>query len=285
MRLLLAADWHGNSQHAQNVFAHAARVGAAAILQLGDFGFGWGSLQRKGTGERYDLFTDNISKFAERTGIPCYWIDGNHENFDALEERLINGAVLRMDGTWEIADNVFYIRRGTLLNWDGVKFLCCGGASSVDKQWRLDKMKHPKSHAIWWPQENITEADVEKCKAQGKADVLLTHDFPIECKVVDRHLDPSWGEEAQQATIASRYKISGILANCEAKRIFHGHLHLYYSEMISYQHRRLTRDRYRCHVTGLQRDGYSMRESTFLFDTELFDTGNTNEVGYNEYAI
>lgn len=284
MKILLAGDWHGNSQHAQNVFAHAARVGADAIIQLGDFGYGWAFSQRKVTGEKYDTFTDHVSKFAERTGVPCFWLPGNHENYDALEEVIASSRPKCLDGTWEIADSVFYIPRGTLLEWGGVKFLCCGGAASVDKRARLDRMRHGDGDQ-WWAQEAITEGDVEKCKAQGRADVLLTHDFPIECEIIDRHLDPYWGEEAQQATIASRTKISGILANCDAKRLFHGHLHLYYSEMIWHPHRFLTRDMHQTHVTGLQRDGYSIRETTYLFDTELFDKADTDEVGSHEYAL
>jgi len=121
----------------------------------------------------------------------------------------------------------------------------------------------------WWAGELITEADVQKCKAAGQADILLTHDFPIEVQVVDRHLDPGWGEWAQAHSLESRYKVSGILANCGARLVVHGHLHRCYSEWIEVKDQRVL-------VRGLERDSVynrptTLAESTLLLDLETYE--------------
>lgn len=255
----MAGDTHGNSQHMQNVFAHACRVEAEIVFQLGDFGYGWGFSQRKGTGEKYDTFTDNVAKFVKRTGgiatreIPCYWLPGNHENYDALDA-LVDTLDAQPDGTYEIEPSVFYVPRGTVLTLDGVRFLCCGGATSVDKKMRIPFVS-------WWEQEAITDEDVATCADAGTADVLLSHDFPWECNIVDRHLDDFWGVEAQINTEASRKRISQIAVNAGVRRIFHGHLHIKYNESIELNGQSVL-------VSGLDCDGNSMNSSTMLVDTE-----------------
>lgn len=255
MKILLAGDSHGNSPHMMNVFAHACRQDAEMVIQLGDFGYGWGFSQRKGTGEKYDTFTSHVAKFAAMAEMPCYWIPGNHENYDALY-KLVDSLAPAPDGTYEIEPDVFYVPRGLVLTFDGVRFLCCGGACSVDKKMRTN-------HVSWWSQEAITEDDVDICAAAGQCDVLLSHDFPWECNVVDRHLSPVWGDEAQANTMESRKKISRIAVAAGVRRIVHGHLHKKYNETIEMNGRSVL-------VSGLNCDNTSMSESTLLVDTEWF---------------
>lgn len=253
MKILMAGDTHGNSSHTMNVFAHACRVDAEMVFQLGDFGYGWAFSQRKGTGDRYDTFTGHVAKFAKRADMPCYWIPGNHENYDALEE-LIGGLTAEKDGTYQIEPSVFYVPRGTVLTFDDVRFLCCGGATSVDKKMRTN-------YVSWWQQEAITDEDVRTCAKAGQCDVLLSHDFPWECNIVNHHLDSFWGEEAQIGTEASRKKISQIAVAAGVRRIIHGHLHIKYNESIEMNGRSVL-------VSGLDCDGNPMDSSTMLIDTQ-----------------
>jgi predicted phosphodiesterase len=256
VKILLAGDTHGNSSHTMGVFAHARRLEADAVFQLGDFGFGWRFGQRKGSGEQFCVFTDHVSNFAATTDIPCYWIGGNHENYDRLEE-LLDGLEPQPDGTYKVASRVFYVPRGTELEFGGKSFLCCGGGTSIDK-----KMRTP--YVSWWPQEAITDDDVWECAERGQCDVLLSHDFPWECEVIDRHLDPFWGVEAQEQVMASRNRISAIAGAAAVRNIFHGHLHVRYDEDITIQGRPV-------HVTGLDCDGTAMKLSTLLLDTDTLD--------------
>ena len=249
MKIILAGDFHGNLFHAEQVFHHAQGKGAEAIVQLGDFGFGW-EFTRSGACK----FTEQIGEMAAQHGVPLYWIDGNHENFDLLEQTLA-GLTPQADGTYRLSADpvgVFYIPRGTVLEWDGQRILCCGGAVSIDKGRR-------RQGVSWWPQEPIGDSDVEKCFEAGPADILLTHDFPMECNIVDRHLDPYWGEEANANSQANRKRVSKILVGSDARRVFYGHLHISYEERIYPLGHEVT-------VRGLDCDATTMRSSTFLLD-------------------
>jgi predicted phosphodiesterase len=256
-KILFAGDWHGNIQHARNVFSHACRVEADAIFQVGDFGFGWDRKQFKDTGGKVEcVFTHKLAELVEETGIPLYWIDGNHENFDFLAHYMSTARQLdEDDGTFALYPNLFYVPRGTILEWSGVKFMCVGGACSVDRQSRTPGRS-------WWPQETLTDADVAKATNAGHAEVLISHDAPFESKIVDKHLNPEWGEQAVHDTFVNRHRLSMILKSSRASMVIHGHLHFHYVA----KNGPMT-------IMGLHRDTMTMEESTFLFDTEVFHGG------------
>jgi len=252
MKILFVGDTHGNLTHTRNVFAHACRMEADRIVQVGDFGYGWDRQQFAGTDGRIECrFTRKVSEVAQKTGIPLYWLPGNHENYDFLEETL-DTLEAKPDGTYELAPMVFYIPRGALLEIDGKRLLFCGGAVSIDKKRRTPGKS-------WWPQELITPEDVAKCAVAGQVDVLITHDFPWECEVVDRHLAPYWGAEAQDNTIKNRKNISRILETCGAKLNIHGHLHVSYTELIQVGGNEVK-------VVGLDCDGTPMSDCTVLLN-------------------
>lgn len=246
MRILLAGDTHGNSYHVANIFAKAHAGGAQAIVELGDYGYGWHFKQFKATGGAVeDEFTHNVSALVAASGIPFYWLDGNHENFDKLYELPIGDDGLRI-----VAPGVTHVPRGTILTWDGIRFLFCGGAVSVDKQSRVEGKS-------WWSQESLTQGDVDKCKAAGKSDVVFTHDAPSESGIIDHHTDPWWPQEQLDASLRNRQYVSEILRNSGAKLLFHGHMHRRFSDVVQNG----------VIVRGLDRDNAPMKDSTFLLDT------------------
>jgi len=264
VRILLSGDWHGNSQHVQNVFAHACRVDADLVFQVGDFGFGWRTRQGKG-GIFLDEFSHTVGIFAQRAGIPCYWLPGNHDNYDLIEEKIVqpHHASKLIPNGYEHEPMVVYCPRPTALEFGGVKFLIQGGAISVDKMYRTPGKS-------WWHQEEITWAEIDECKRLsdkwGGFDVLLSHDFPWECNVVDRHLNPEWGQEAVEKTAESRKKISEIVKASGVKLVIHGHLHIAYTELIFPEPGKPVV------VRGLDRDYTPMNANCYLLDTETFDS-------------
>ena len=163
MRLLIVGDLHADVTSMRNVFAHACRVDANQIIQVGDFGFGWDRKQFKGGNSLLECaFVRQVEKMVEQTSIPLYWLDGNHENFDMLgyvlegEETMnVVPSVPQPDGTHQLRPGVFYIPRGTVLERGEKRILVCGGAASVDKARR-------QPFISWWPQELTTDADVAK---------------------------------------------------------------------------------------------------------------------------
>lgn len=265
-KILLVGDTHGSKTDMNKIFAYACRVDAARIIQLGDFGFGWHLKQFRETptdANGYKVpqcdFSHHVSGLAQETGIPLDWIDGNHEN----HARLL-ALPLDDEGYRPIFPGVRHIPRGTIIEHDGVRFLACGGAISVDRNQR-------KLYTSYWPEEAITPDDVERCHALGAADVLLTHDAPLASHVLDRHLDARWPQDAVDESYRNRQYVQRIWDACGAKFIFHGHIHHSYSEK---EHGRL--------VVGLDKcDGPGVDGCTYLLDTEIIRSKRSVERYYD----
>lgn len=104
-------------------------------------------------------------------GCTILFIDGNHENFDMLEDMPLveyKGALMH-----QVDKHIFHILRGEIMTLEGKTFLCLGGAVSIDKTYRTP-------HLSWWPQEEITYHDVDNAianleKVNNKVDYVITH--------------------------------------------------------------------------------------------------------------
>lgn len=156
--ILFLGDIHGDFNILRQAHELAHAKGASAVIQVGDFGFEEGC-------------EDDL----ERAGfqIPTFVIDGNHENFDYLEQ---------FSGISEIATNVFYVPRGTVHEIDGRKIAFLGGACSVDKYIRLER-NYP-----WYPQEVVTDEDIARLDGVDSVDLMVTHVPPQ--WVIQKHFDP-----------------------------------------------------------------------------------------------
>ena len=202
MTILFAGDTHGNDQQIRYLEKRAYEHGANAIFQVGDFGYwphtDWGL-----------KFVEEASNAALKNGIPIYWIDGNHENHDALEG---------MHGVTPIAPLVYYVPRGTVLDLDGRQILGYGGAFSVDKHYRV-------VGATWWPQETIDYEHLSKVadRFEGlKPDILVCHDAPY-----DVDLEFVYAERKNEfpQTRYNRKCLQTLVDAVEPKRIITGHYH------------------------------------------------------------
>lgn len=256
MKILLVGDTHGSKTDMNKIFAYACRVDADRIIQLGDFGFGFHLKTFRGGPTHPDTgyvipqcdFSHHVAGLVAETGIPLDFEDGNHDNH-AMLQRLPIGE----DGYREIFPGVRHIPRGTLIEHDGVRFLVCGGAISVDRNQR-------KWWTEYWPDEAITPDDVERCEAAGAADVVLTHDAPLESRVLDQHTDQRWPQDAVNESYRNRQYVQRIWDQSGAKFLFHGHIHHSYSEHI---------DRGRL-VVGLDKcDGLTVDGMVYLLDTNI----------------
>ena len=137
-------------------------------IQLGDFGFIF-----KYNDYKWNHFINDFQKkYPDKT---IFTVLGNHENFDSIEKmpQVIKfGARCR-----KIRDNIFAVERGEILQLEGKNILCVGGADSTDKQWR-------KSGVSWWPQESISDDQVERAIENGLSDkyesidIIASHAMP-----------------------------------------------------------------------------------------------------------
>lgn len=225
----MLGDTHGSSWTAARAVRDAVAHGARHIVQVGDFGY-W---PHKRDGIR---FLDEVNAAATEAGVQFVWLDGNHENFDALEGMVPNTAK-NDKGMSMLRSNLLYSPRGNSWTWDDQRFMTVGGAVSVDKALRLMEecgdwvdrsgRLHNGSGArtLWWPQERTTDADVEHAarEAQRKpVDYLFTHDCSDQTPFRYRLKEDPDSKD-------NRRKIDELLNRVAPRWHFHGHMHTRYA--------------------------------------------------------
>lgn len=206
----LAGDWHSQYFQAEKAIRLAYEAGHDTVVQLGDFGI-W---------VRDEFFLGDLNRYLEKRGMHLYFLDGNHENFPRLFEYPENE-----DGTRTIRDNITYLPRNYRFEWFGLTFHVMGGAASIDKGFREEGKD-------WWPEEAITQEDIEKALTFGKADIMLCHDSPYGAPnvVTDSPLGQHqaaayFGDEALAYCTEHRLRLKQITDHLTPRILFHGHYH------------------------------------------------------------
>lgn len=119
------------------------------VIQLGDFGY-WPELAE----------FNQLSKF---TDVPVWFIDGNHENYTALNKF-----------QYPIFTNclVDHVKRGEIRPLpNGMTALFMGGAYSIDKDLRTPGLD-------WFPEETIKGSQVYDLPVNRRIDVIFSHTCP-----------------------------------------------------------------------------------------------------------
>lgn len=139
--ILVMGDVHGDFSKMNTILN---KLNPHITLQTGDFGY-WPIFNKK----------TPISK------NKLYWIDGNHEDFYALNKRT----------TDELWTNIIYKPRcSTLTLPDNRNVLFIGGAISIDKQYRTQGYD-------WFKEELITQEDMNKMP-NTHIDIVISHTVP-----------------------------------------------------------------------------------------------------------
>ena len=134
------------------------------IIICGDFGFIW-----------YGTKKDNWwLKWLENLPCTILWCDGNHENFNAINEypvEMWNGGKVH-----KIRDNIIHLMRGEIYTINNKKFFVFGGASSHDRFLR-------KENISWWAAELPTMAECDYAlnnldNNNWNVDYVITHCAP-----------------------------------------------------------------------------------------------------------
>jgi Predicted phosphoesterases, related to the Icc protein len=215
MRVLLVGDLHANTAWLERAVVPAAlRHDADLILQLGDFG--WWPGQPSG---------DRFIEAAQRSPIPLWWIDGNHEHHDDLARRVDASENVGVPTAVDLGGNLTYLPRGTRIGFDGVGGVGCGGAHSIDRQ-----LRNPGQS--WFESERLSEADIARCTAGGHADILFSHDAPagweIPGLIPDEDLAPRLHAELASCW-SHRARLAQVLDAATPSLVVHGHYHSGYS--------------------------------------------------------
>jgi predicted phosphodiesterase len=193
-KILVLGDIHGDFGTMNQLIS---KKNPEIILQTGDFGF-FPHLNIF----RADSFGNNIrveKKVPKVNNAKLYWACGNHEDHWELKNLTSN----------EIWPNVFYMKRGSILTLpDGRNVLFMGGANSIDKNSRTLGID-------WFPEENLTYADVESVPKDSKIDIVISHTCPNEFDIGCYDVD------------SNRYALSYILDTFRPSLWYFGHWHIY----------------------------------------------------------
>lgn len=134
------------------------------LIICGDFGMVWSESRQ----EHY------WRKWLAERNYTTLFVDGNHENFDLLENypkvEMFGGTVRKIN------DSIYQLLRGEIYTIQGKKFFTFGGADSVDKVGRTE-------FKSWWRQEMPTTAEYEHGLAKleehnWEVDYVITHTTP-----------------------------------------------------------------------------------------------------------
>lgn len=268
-KVILSGDTHGDSDHVAWLVWQADKLGADAVFVLGDFGI-WSHLDD-------GAFVNAVSSVSMEHQVPVFFLPGNHENYDLLEQYERDNKRTE-DGFVLIAPGVLYSPRGHRWTWGGVRFLSLGGAYSVDVQprvfqdWGIQRQAEARreqgrpltnreryvlqtGHLSWWPQEQITETERDRAKDGGEVDIMLTHDKPLKS-------NPDWNRKDIPACRPNQEKIQDVVDAVKPKLLVHGHLHYAYRDEI-------TTEGTKTFVVGLDCDPEASRYSGGSGDKKL----------------
>lgn len=240
---MVLGDTHGNAAWLRYyVYPTAMALEVDAIVQVGDYGF-W---EHEPAGVR---FNDEVDDLAEDSGIPLYWLRGNHDKSSLAWQTY--GEEQTDDGFVVIRKNVFFIPDGLLWVWRGRTFRAFGGAYSVDKGWRLNQEQRnyeflvqreemaaskenrqpravkPQAGSLWFPEEQMSDEDMQGFLDEDSSalDFVFSHDKP-------RCTNPGWNRKELPLCLPNQDRLQRALDAHQPAYWFHGHLHYHYRQHV-----------------------------------------------------
>lgn len=188
-KALILGDTHMHRGFLKRATRFAKENDCDAIIQVGDFGF-WPRVK---------------PNFAKYQTLPTFFIDGNHEDHDALKRY--------RNGINQIFPNVYYLNRGfvSLVGFANCMFV--GGAYSIDKNLRTEGWD-------WFKEETLSEEEFDKImEYKGEIDVLFCHDCPHDAVPHSKSYFPQG--------LPHRDKLQMIVDKFKPQYCIFGHWHLH----------------------------------------------------------
>ena len=211
-RVWLVGDLHGNAQWIQTLLPAMRRFDPTirTILQVGDYGF-----DHDGRG------TQTVDFWARNVGIERVLVTlGNHEAWEKItpSQEAAPGQPIRA------SEVVWLLPRPFRFKIAGREVLSLGGASSVDKAFRT-------AGRDWFEDELITEEMENAAITAGAADVLLTHESPVDAApevlaIIASNPD-GYPPDALAISAAQRERVQRVSNAVRPALHFHGHMHTY----------------------------------------------------------
>jgi hypothetical protein len=183
------------------------------LIIAGDFGLLWCR-----EGHKYYKNQEYWINWLNDKPWTTLFVDGNHENFDMLSE--LPEVDLFGSKAGRLSDSIYHLKRGRMYDIDGCKILTLGGASSIDKDDRIEG-------ASWWPGELWSSADIELAldtiaSNDNMFDYIISHTAP-DSVIKDLFL-PHIGSTWYQEDPVSKF-LEQVYRNVYFKMWYCGHMH------------------------------------------------------------
>lgn len=204
MTILYAGDWHARIDDASKAIQSAEAKGATALVQVGDFGFGFPE----------DDWLDYLEKRARQAKwkVPIYTCGGNHDSWPAFY--LLEKEQGYPDKVELVAESgVYWIPRGNFLEIEGISHLFIGGAESTDRYNRIEDK-------TWWKEEQPSAIESQKFFDNFelyKPDTIVSHDAPLRVPHKRRNRNQSFTPNMLENVLK--------LSKHQPRRWYYGHFH------------------------------------------------------------
>lgn len=222
--LVVSGDWHGDWK---TVIAEIKRLDLrdCTIIQAGDFGIGFETKKKDLAALKY------LNVTLKSRNIQLYAIRGNHDN-----PAWFDGSVA--------TSNIKLLADYSVVEVDGAKVLCVGGAISIDRKpnpeqldYRGKEWKGRKENVNYWTNEPFV-FDLEKAKSISDIDIVVTHSAPDFCEPRGKSGLATWikydrgliEECAKERNDHSKLYDILVANGCPLKYWFYGHFHYYHRE-------------------------------------------------------
>lgn len=209
------------------------------VIVCGDIGMGFHKLNYY-----VDTFK-TMNKKLVKNNIQLYFIRGNHDNpvyFNDTPEALKH------------FNNIHLVRDYTVLHINKHNILCVGGASSVDKKFRIKDVS-------WWEFENVLPYEKIDCE---NVDTVCTHCAPMFCNPPYERIswmDDELDEKSRRDRTILAELYFDLLKHNEPKFWFYGHYH----------------DSYSCELSNKIND-FSDIDKHYLLGGQTIEDGNHGQV-------
>lgn len=185
------------------------------LIVTGDFGGVWYGTDKD----------DYVLNWWENKPWTTVFVDGNHENFDALnalpEKYWCEGRV------HEVAKGVYHLIRGEVFYINSHRIFAFGGAISTDRG-------HRREGTTWWrgelPTHDEVKAGFRNCAlVHNEVDFIIAHSCPENLK------DYLWRYESERTNIDFvygpeyeniHYVLQDFCNALEYRKLFFGHYHV-----------------------------------------------------------
>jgi hypothetical protein len=215
----LAGDWHGDRPWSDARLQSLGERGITTVLHVGDFGI-W-------PGPAGKIFLQAVEKVCAKYDIALLVTPGNHEDWGRLTKLWENPANRDDSGSLQplyLTEHVAVLPRGFRWTIGGRSFVSLGGAPSVDYPSR-------RPGKDWWPEEQMTQEDVDRTAAGGHAHVMIAHDSPgplwstRPVTEILRSNPMGWTDRALAYSTTGRERITEAFTRVAPLLFVHGHYH------------------------------------------------------------